>query len=238
MASIDALAHDALSFPPGPTRGDAWMVCADAWLSRLHRRADGEAALQRVTSDPEADLLLRRQAASELVNALLDDGAIDDARTVSLTMSDLLDARMTKRIAVTARRRSLHRASLADLVVFALLATVALTRAATRGHLGAVGSALRRSTGFVIGFATYVAITGVSSRRPTRQAMESPSSCSERSYARSPPSRAPGAPLAHTDRPPRRAEARAAMGVSGAVAAAAFLVLEAVNVQYLEGFKL
>jgi len=234
-ASIDALAHDAEAFPPGPTRSEAWMVCADAYLSRLHRRADGEAALRRVTDDPKADALLRRQAASELLDALIGDGDLDGARDASQSMAKLLDAKTAKRVVVAARRRWLHRASISDLVLFALLATFAVARAARRGTFGDVRRALRRGVGFAVGFAVYVAVAGgvLASEYETGNAAP---------FLIFGVVLVPLVVLA-------RAWGAAGSGAAGArfvravvcasvIFAAAFLVLEAVNVQYLEGFRL
>ncbi len=234
-ASIDALARDADTFPPGPTRSEAWMVCADAYLSRLQRRADGEAALRRVTGDPKADALLQRQAASTLLNALLDDGDLEAARETSQTMAKLLDARMIRRVAVAARRRWLHHASIAELALFSILAAIAVARAAARGAWSDVRRALRGGTGFALAFAVYVALAGgaLASAYETGNAAPflifgaalAPIVVAARAWG------AAGSSAGW-------ARAARAVVCASAVVAAAFLVLEAVNVQYLEGFKL
>jgi hypothetical protein len=233
--SIDALAHDAESFPPGPTRSEAWMVCADAYLARLHRRADGEAALRRVIDDPKADALMRRQAASELVDALIDDGNLEGARDTAQTMAKLLDARMMKRVVVAVRRRWLHRTSIADLAFFVLLAAFAVARAASHGAFADVRRALRGSVVFAVGFALYVALTGgaLASAYETGNAepflvfgaVLVPIVVLARAWGAA----GSGAAGARFGR---------AMVCASAVFAAAFLVLETVNAQYLEGFNL
>lgn len=234
-AAIDSLARDAEGFPPGPTRGEARMVCADAYLARLHRRADGEAELRRVTDDPKADPLLRRQAAVELLDALLDDGNLEGAREVTESEGKLLDRKQARRIVVASRRRWLHRGSLVVLALFGLLAATAVVRASLRGALGGVWSALRGGAWYALAYAAWLAIAGggFASAYETGNA--------EPFYGFA----ATLLPIAALARAwsaagSRSAPARVVRATMCAtvVLAAAFLVLEAINVQYLEGFSL
>ncbi len=233
--AIDALASSADSFPPGPTRSEARMLCAEAYVSRLHRRADGEAALRKVIDDPRADGLVRREAANELVTALIEDGDLASAQTTALALGRTLDASMAKRVTELLRRRHVHIAAIVDLALFALLAAVSIVRAASRRALVEVRLALKRTAPLVLAFAGYVALVGgaLASGYETGNAE---------------PFFAFGAVLvpvaiigrawgAAGSKGPAARIGRAALSAS-AVAAAAFLMLEAVNGQYLEGFKL
>ncbi len=234
-AAIDALAHDAQSFPPGPTRGEAWMVCAEAYVSRLHRRADGEAALRRVIDDPKADMLLRRQAAAQLLNALIDDGDIDGARDLANADAKLLDPKLARRIVVAVRRHWMRLGSLADVALFCLLTAAAVAGAARRNALDRVRLALRRSAWFMIAFGAYVALTGgvLASAYETGNAEP---------FVVFGAALVPIAILARVwgaagsgSLPARVVRATVCASV---VFAAAFLTLETVNVQYLDGFNL
>jgi hypothetical protein len=233
--AIDALSAAADGFPPGPTRSEAWMLCAEAYVARLHRRADGEASLRKVIDDPGADGLLRREAATELVAALIDDGDLAAARTAVTTLGRLVDPSMGERVLELIRRRRVHLASVADLTLFVLLAAVAIARAAAHGALGAVGLALRKTLPLGVAFAAYVALVGgaLASGYETGNAepflvfgaVLVPVAVAARGWG------AAGSPG-------RAARAGRAVVSGTAVVAAAFLTLEAINGQYLEGFGL
>ena len=233
--AIDALSAAADGFPPGPTRSEAWMLCAEAYVARLHRRADGETSLRKVIDDPRADGLLRREAATELVAALIDDGNLASARTTALTLGRLVDPAMGERVRALIRRRRAHLASVVDLALFVLLAAAAIGRAAAHGALGAVGLALRRTLPLGVAFAAYVALAGgaLASGYETGNAepflvfgaVLVPVAVAARGWG------AAGSPG-------RAARAGRAVLSGTAVVAAAFLTLEAINGQYLEGFGL
>ena len=211
------------------------MVCADAYIARLHRRLDGEAALRKIVDDPRADGLLRRQAATELVAALVDDGDLATARATVLSLGRLVDATMAERGSERIRRRRAHLASIADLAPFGLLTALALVRAAARGAIAPVGEALRRTLPLGVTFAAYVALAGgaLASGYETGNAgpffafggVLLPVAIAARAWG------AAGSP---------RGVARAGRAIlsGSAVVAAAFLTLEAINGQYLEGFRL
>jgi hypothetical protein len=234
-AAIDALAAAADTFPPGPTRGEARMLCGEAYVSRLHRRNDGKASLQEVLDDPHADNLIRRQAASELVTAFVDDGDLADARTAVIGLGPTLDAKLGQRVTELIRRRRVHIASIVDLAFFVLLATSAVARAASRGEFAPIGSALKRSLALGLVFVVYLALgggmlasayeTGNSSPFLAFGVVLCPVAAAARAWG------AAGSPTS-------RARIGRAVLSATAVVAAAFLTLEAVNGQYLEGFHL
>jgi hypothetical protein len=233
--AIAALAASADDFPPGPTRSEARMLCAEAYMGRLHRRADGEVVLRKVVDDPKTDGLLRREAAIQLVNGMIDDGDLAAAQTTALELGRTLDVTVAQKVTERLRRSRVHLASIVDLVLFVLLAGVAIGRTAARGAIAEVGGALRQMLPFALAFGAYVALMGgvLASTYETGNAE---------------PFIAFGAVLVPV------AVAATAWGAAGsrqvgarvgrailsatAVAAAAFLVLEAINGQYLEGFNL
>jgi hypothetical protein len=233
--AIDALAKAIDAFPPGPTRSEAWMVCADAYVSRLHRRSDGEAALRKVVDDPLADGLVRRQAAQELVEAMIADGDLAAARTTARSLGHTLDARVAHKVDVLIRRSRMHFLAMVDLGLFVLLAAVAIARATARGGLGDAALAVRKLGPVGIVFAAYVALAGgaLASEYETGNAepflvfgvVLLPIVMAARAWG------AVGSAAT-------AARVARAVVCATAVMAAAFLVLEAINGQYLEGFKL
>jgi hypothetical protein len=234
-AAIESLSASADTFPPGPTRSEARMLCAEAYLSRLHRRAAGEAALRKVADDPRADGLVRREAANELVTALLADGDLAAAQSTALSLGPALDAPMLARVRELVRRRRVHVASLVDLALFGALAVLAIARAARRGAIAEVGFALRRMLPFVCAFTVYVGFMGgvLASSYETGNAQPFlafgavlfPVFFASRAWS------AAGSASA-------TARVGRALLSASAVVAAAFLMLELINGQYLESFKL
>jgi hypothetical protein len=233
--AIDALSAAADAFPPGPTRSEAWMVCAEAYVSRLGRRSDGETALGKVIDDPRADGLLRRQAATQLVTAQIDDGNLTQARTTVRALGKLVDRSIENRVTELIRRHRVHVASIATLTLFTVLTVIAIGRAARQGATGAVVGALKKTLPLGIGFAAYVALGGgalaagyeAGNAEPffVFGVVLVPIAIAARAWG------AAGSTA-------RAARAARAIVSGGAVVAAAFLTLEAINGQYLEGFGL
>jgi hypothetical protein len=233
--AIDALASSADAFPPGPTRSEARMLCAEAYVSRLGRRSDGEAALRKVVDDPRADGLLRREAANLLITALIDDGDLAGAQATVPALGRTLDTRMAERVTELVRRRRVHVASIVDLVLFVLLAGVAIGRAALRGEVADVARALKAIVPLVGVFATYVAVVGgaLASGYETGNATPFlafgialvPVTIAARAWS-----------AAGSEE--RAARIGRAVLSAATVMAAAFLTLEMINGQYLESFSL
>jgi tetratricopeptide (TPR) repeat protein len=233
--AIDALARDADRFAPGPSRAEAWMLCADAYLFHLGRRRDGEKALERAAGDSAADPILRRTAASELVNALLEDGDFAGARAAVASLHDTVEGKLAHRVDLLVRRRRVHLAALVDLALFALLALAAIGRAATRGESARVGRTLGQSVPRTLGFAIYVALVGGFFATQYEAGHAAPFFAFGGSLALAALlARAWGAAGSTT----RGARIGRALLCASAVFAAGFLVLEGINGQYLEGFGL
>jgi hypothetical protein len=234
-AAIDALARELPAFPAGPARVEATMFVAAAWLGRMHRPDDGIGLLRTVVADPEADPLTARLAERELLDALTDADRLDEAVAEAASHANRLDPRVVQHTRTLVRRRTLRRVALGELVAFGALAGVSLVRAYSRGALGDAGRALRRIGPTAIGFAAYVAVAGgvLASRYETGNA-------------------APflllgvvvlvlvAAARAWSAVGSRRAIARAGRAVVCAVGmfAAAFVLLDALDPTYLDGFGL
>jgi len=230
--AIEALARDADAFPPGRVRVEARLLVAEAWLGRMHRSADAQVELRKVTDDPATDPLTLRLAERELVDLLAREGRPDDAAQEATAHADRLDPHIVKQTARLARRRWVRYAAIAELAAFSALAAAALLRS----RRGAEASrALRTVAPIAIAFALYLGVGGglLASRYESGNAT---------------PFLLLGAvalPLVLL------ARAWAAVGSRGArarwgrslvcatsVVAAAFVLLDAVNPAYLDGFGL
>ena len=159
-AAIDALVRDAAAFPPGLVRVEARMLAAEAYLGRLHRRADGLALLHAVVDDPSADSLTTRQAAREIVETHAQAGELDDAKREAHALRTRLDPAFITSVERLGRRRVLHIAALVDLAALGALLVLALARARRRAQIPAVGRAIARSAPLTLAFAAYVALAG------------------------------------------------------------------------------
>ena len=234
-ATIDALARDVQSFPPGTVRVEARMFVASAWLGRMHRPDDAIPLLRAVSDDPDADSLTARLAEREIVQTWIDEGRLDEAAAEAASHADRLDPRVVKQTRTLLRRRAIRRGALVELGAFAGLAGASLLRALRRGALGDAGRALRRIAPVALGFAAYVAVAGgvLASHYETGNAapfvafglLVLPLVFVARAWS------AVGATSA-------RARAGRAALCAVSVFAAAFMLLDAVDPTYLEGFGL
>jgi hypothetical protein len=224
--AIDALVREADQFPPGAVRVEAWVLAAEAYAHRLGRPHDAIPLYKRVLRDPAADPVLAKKAARDLVTMLLADrdwtGATDAARFGG--------PELTRLVARAVRRRWLHFASIG-----VLGALVALTVRAARRNMPAVIASTRKALPLVVAYAAYVAVAGA-----LLASGYEPGSGT--------PFLAFGAALvlvllvarawASAGSAGRGARAgRGVLAASSAVAAA-FLVLEAVDMAYLDGLGL
>lgn len=211
------------------------MVCAEAYLSRLHRRADGEAALRHVVDDPRSDALLKREASNELIKALIADGDLDGARDTSQAIARWLEPKVARSVVVARRRWWLRRTAGVNLAAFVALALFAVARAMRDGKGADVAGALRASAGLALVFAAFLTVAGglLASSYETGNAapflilglVVLPITLLARAWG-----------LAGSASPVARA-ARSVLCAS-AVVAAAFLLLEALYPLYLEGYHL
>jgi hypothetical protein len=233
--AVDALARDAEAFPPGQVRAEARMFVAEAYLGRTHRPTDALPLLRAVSDDSEADPLSSRLAEREIVDTLVGQGRLDEASAEATSHANRLDPRFVKQTRALVRRRTLRNGALAELGGFAALAGIALFRAFRRGDLGEAGKALRRLGPVAVAFAVYLAAAGglLASQYESGNA-------------------APFALLAVAVLPLlviarawgsvgstlRGARAGRAVLCAVSVFAAAFVLLDAVNPSYLEGFGL
>ncbi|HTQ42688.1 MAG TPA: hypothetical protein VMI75_07995 [Polyangiaceae bacterium] len=158
--AIDALARDAEGFPPGLVRMEARMLVAEAWLGRMHRRADAIRELVLVRDDPKTDPLTSRLAERALIDAYVSDGRIDEAIAEASQRSARLDPKFVRQVKRLALRRMVNRFAAVVLVAFGVFAIVGLVRAGRKRTLGQAWSALRELAPAALGFVAFVAIAG------------------------------------------------------------------------------
>lgn len=234
-AAIDALARDLEAFPPGLVRVEARMVVADAWLGRTHRIDDAISQLRQVVADPKTDALTGRLAERELIDALVGAGRLDEATAEARAHSTKLDTRFVAQIQRLTTRRAVRRGARVVLAVFGVLTLLALGRAAARGKLGDAGRALRELAPVAVPFIAFVAIAGglLATKYESGNAqpffllgaLVLPLVLLARAWS------AVGSQS-------RRARLGRSLLCAATVAAAAFMLLDQLNPQYLDGFGL
>ena len=231
--TIDALVRAADGFPPGLVRVETWILAAEAYANRLGRPDDALPLWRRIATDPHADKVVAAAAARALANHQLARGDYHGAE--STLALEAAGGKVGSDIRRALRRHDLHRVAVLTIGVAGVLALIAFLRAARAGKLGAAMKRARADGRLVVAYAAYVAIAGAllasgyedGTARPFLLfgAVLVPLLLVARTWG------AAGSPA-------RSARiARAALCASSAIGAA-FLVLEHVDVGYLEGLGL
>ena len=234
-AALEAFAAKADAFPAGPVRGEARMLVAEAYAGRLHRPADAVPLLEKVAADASADPLTARLALDMLVDVELTLGDLEAAGAAVQRHAKLAEPSLVKRVHTLLVRRALHRAALGLVAGAGTLILSALGSAAARGELAAAGRALRASYKLFAGFLAYVAIAGAL----LATAYEAGTSAPFFAFGVAALPLALGARAwAAVGSPAPAARASRAVVCAVAVFAAAFLVLERIDAEYLKGFGL
>ncbi len=234
--TLDALALEARTFPPGLVRVEARMLVAEAYLGRLERPADALPLLREVVADPAADALSARQARRALVDALERRGDLQGAARAA--NADGADPQLARNVALQARRKYVHIASVTALGLFLAAAVIGIALRLRRS-IAEVKQALRSFATVTIAFALWSGLLGglLASTYETGNAKPFllfaagliPLLLLARAWGAVAGS---GDGQGHWPRVGRA-------GLSAvSVIAAGFLVLESVDVTYLEGFGL
>jgi|HubBroStandDraft_1064217.scaffolds.fasta_scaffold03891_4 hypothetical protein len=234
-AVLEDLAAQASAAPATSVRADARLVVAEAWLGRLHRRADALGMLRQVADDPAADALTARLAEREIVDTLMAQGRIVGAASEVRAHESQVDARFAKQVRKLERRLWLRAAALGVIVLFAVLATLALVRAQRRRVLDVALGALRSFAPAAAAFAAFVGIVGGTLAAQFEKGNAAPFLLLGAAVA----------PLVLLGRAwsavgAVHASARVGRGIicAASTLAAAFVVLESCSPMYLEGFGL
>ncbi|MDP9002481.1 MAG: hypothetical protein M3O46_20515, partial [Myxococcota bacterium] len=199
------------------------------------RPSDAIAELRKVADDPEADPLTASLAERELVDALVASGELREAAAEAHRHSSLLDNRFVRGVDRVMQRRWVRRMAIAVLSAFAGLVVAALLRAQRRRKLGEAARALIVIAPVAVSFVLFVAIVGGAlashyesgNARPFLflGAVALPLVIAARGWG------AVGSP---------RLAARVGRAVlcGATLLAAAFVLLDVVSPEYLEGFGL
>ena len=234
VATVDALAHDLETFPPGEVRIEARMFVAESYLTLLGRPTDGAHELDALLDEPAVkaagDAPLRAQAASRLVDIAMSRGDVAAAKRAA-DRAGSGAAQLGARVTQWARRRIIERVSAGVLALFAIAGGVAAGRRLRGARVAALGAFTSRAALICVYLAIFAAVLAGSYENGHTLP-----------FIALPIAILPIAILA-------RAWALAGASTNGArtlraifgavaVAAAAFLVLDRIDVRYLESFGL
>lgn len=233
--TVDALARDLESFPPGEVRVEARMFVAESYLTMLSRPADGERELDALLDEPaphaSGDGAIRAQAASRLVDIAMSRGDVASAKRAAARAGSSGALQLGARVAQWARRRAIERASAGVLALFAIAGCVAAGRRLRGARVATLVSFIGKAALICVYLATFAAVLAGSYEGGHTLPFVMlplavlPIAIVARAWALS------GASS------PRARALRAIFGAA-AVAAAAFLVLDRIDVRYLESFGL
>jgi hypothetical protein len=231
--AIDALVHASETFPPGLVRLEVWSFAAEAYAGRLGRPDDALPLWQRVVDDPTGDPVLARSALQSI--ATLQLARADLASAEAAARNVLADPKLARDVHRAVWRHRLHIASITVIALALALAVLAVVRGARAGRLQTILGRARSSTRLVLAYAAYVSIAGgllasgyeEGTARPflLLGAVLVPLLLVARAWG------------AAGSSAPRARGLRAALCATSALGAA-FLVIEHVDVSYLEGLGL
>lgn len=157
---VDELVRDAATFPPGLVRVEAWVMAAEAYAHRFGRPADAEALLRRVVVDPHTDKVVVQKAARDLVALHVERGDLAGAEDAVRAAGTRADPQLARDVQRSVRRRRLHYAAIAVLIAVLVLASRAGVTASRRRAGARVASALAKTWKIALGYAAYVAVGG------------------------------------------------------------------------------
>jgi hypothetical protein len=234
-ATVEALARDLEAFPPGEVRIEARMFVAESDLTLIGRPNDGERELDALLDEPAvskatSQAAIRAQAASRLVDIAMSRGDVPSAKRAA-ARGGSGTAQLVARVARWARRRVIERVCAVVVVLFAIAGCVAAARRLRGARVTALGAFVAKAAAICVYLATFAAIIAGSYENGhtlpfvTLPLAILPIAVVARAWALS------GASST-------RARALRALFGAAAVVAAAFLVLDRIDVRYLESFGL
>jgi hypothetical protein len=233
--AIDRLAQQADAFPPGAVRVEARMLAAEAWLRRMNQPQRAIAELRAVTEDPSCDPVTARLAEQELVDALLANATLGEAVAEARAHAARLDTRFLNRVLRLVVRRNVRHGAITVLALFGGLAATGLLRAHLRGSFPDAVRALRGLAPLATLFVAFLALAGGILASKYESGNSAPflllGSASLPLVLLSRAWGAVGSPRSA----PRAARA---LLCAATMFAAAFLLLEGLDPQYLSGFGL
>jgi hypothetical protein len=157
---VDELVRDASSFPPGLVRVEVWVTAAEAYAHRFARPLEAEALLERVVTDPLADRVVAQKAARDLVVLRLARGDLAAAEDAVAAAGGRADPHLARDVRRSVRRRNMHSAAIGVLIAMVVLALRAAALAVRRGDGGGLRVAVARTWKIALAYAAWVAIGG------------------------------------------------------------------------------
>jgi hypothetical protein len=158
--AIDELVRAAESFPPGAVRVEVWVLAAEAYAHRFGRPLEAEALLRRVVVDANTDKVIGQKAARDLVALYVARGDVGGAEDAVRLAGERADPQLGRDVRRIVRRRRMHVASIAVLLAMGVLAAGAWLVALLRGQGARVRGALARMWKLAVAYAAYVALGG------------------------------------------------------------------------------
>jgi hypothetical protein len=232
--AIDRLVADAETFPPGRVRIEAWSLAAEAYAHRLGAPEKALPLYRRVVENAKDDPVAVRLAAREAIGILAARGDLAGAEEMARLAHDA-DPKIESDVARLVRRHRLHFASIAVLVCAAAMAAAAWIAAARAGAIARVTKAARRIAPLALGYAAYVGAAGALLASSYEAGTAKP-------FLWFGVALGPLLLLARAwsaaGRSTRGARSLRAVVCAAAALATAFLVLERIDVAYLEGLGL
>ncbi len=161
-ATVDALARDLETFPPGEVRVEARMFVAESYLTLIGRPNDGERELDALLDEPVAskasgDAAIRAQAASRLVDLAMSRGDVASANRAAARAGSGA-VQLGARVAHWARRRVIERVCAAVLAVFAIAGCAAAARRLRGARVAALAAFVAKAAAICVYLATFAAI--------------------------------------------------------------------------------
>jgi len=157
---VDRLVIDAEAFPPGLVRIEAWVLAAEAYARRFHREDDAMKLYQRVVRDPNAPRFVTQSASRDLAMLLAARGDLNQALEETRRAGDRADPNLLEDLTRLKRRLVLERLFVVTLATMMGLSTVAMAFATIQGRAMQVARALSRMTPLIVGFGIYVGVVG------------------------------------------------------------------------------
>jgi hypothetical protein len=162
-STIDELVHASQGFPPGLVRVEVWMLAAEAYDKRLGRASDAATLWRLVAADPRADSVTVQSALRSLAMYHLARGDYAGAKAViSMPRANAaaLDRGLERDVGRAILRHHLHDASVLALGALFLFAGASFFGRWRAGRLRDVLTRAGRTSVLPLAYAAYVAIAG------------------------------------------------------------------------------
>ncbi len=158
--AIADLVRRADTFPPGAVRIDAWFLAANAYSGRLDRPAEAVPLWRKIIGDAQVDAVTAAFATKSLVAYDLARGDFAGAEDAIALAGPGVDPALRRRVQRAERRRGIHLGALGTLAIAIVLCGVAIARAAFRRQASVLAARVRASGRFMVGGAAYLALGG------------------------------------------------------------------------------